>query len=374
MYQHCIFCSRALGRNESLEHFPVGRTIAFDAGKGRLWAVCPRCGRWNLAPLEERWEAVESADRLFVDTRQRVHAENIGLAHLNDGTRLVRIGRALPAEFAAWRYGRQLADRRRRYALGVAASATVGLSALSVGVTPVAAVGLLIGYGWILWDEVARRHRASEVIHLPCEAESASSRPVLRGRIAAASLVRGADDEIALNLDLRSHGGGRQDEAVTLTGADASSALGRLLRQVNPCGAGHHALSIALGMIECAGSSDAYLRQLGSQSFPLDLPGVASDLHLDRFLQLRRSVRRARQTDFPPESPVASLALEIALHEQSERQVFDGELSFLRARWQQAEEIAAIADSLAPSASVMHRLERLRSRTVPGPPSPGSSA
>lgn len=50
MYRSCIFCSGALGSNEAIERFPVGRSLAFDAAKGRLWAVCPRCARWNLAP------------------------------------------------------------------------------------------------------------------------------------------------------------------------------------------------------------------------------------------------------------------------------------------------------------------------------------
>jgi hypothetical protein len=57
MYRHCIYCSADLGTNEALENFPVGRTVAFDAAKGRLWAVCRKCARWNLAPIEERWEA-----------------------------------------------------------------------------------------------------------------------------------------------------------------------------------------------------------------------------------------------------------------------------------------------------------------------------
>src|SRR5688500_10988732 len=105
MYRTCIFCSADLGSNEVVEHFPVGGRLAFDAFKGRLWAVCSKCGRWNLAPIEERWEAVEEAERHFADARQRVQSENIGLARMRDGTRLVRIGKALPGELAAWRYG-----------------------------------------------------------------------------------------------------------------------------------------------------------------------------------------------------------------------------------------------------------------------------
>lgn len=61
MYSTCIFCHASLGANESLEHFPVGRRIAFDAAKGRLWVVCAVCRQWNLSPLDERWEAIEVA-------------------------------------------------------------------------------------------------------------------------------------------------------------------------------------------------------------------------------------------------------------------------------------------------------------------------
>ncbi|HEX8394856.1 MAG TPA: hypothetical protein VF665_21095, partial [Longimicrobium sp.] len=105
MYRSCIFCSAALGSNDTIERFPVGTTLAFDGARGRLWAVCPRCSRWNLAPLEERWEAIEDAERIFRDTRQRVQSENIGIARLRDGTRLIRVGQAVPGELAVWRYG-----------------------------------------------------------------------------------------------------------------------------------------------------------------------------------------------------------------------------------------------------------------------------
>ena len=54
MFATCIFCTRHLGTNEAIEAFPVGRRLAFDAAKGRLWVVCPSCDRWNLTPLEER--------------------------------------------------------------------------------------------------------------------------------------------------------------------------------------------------------------------------------------------------------------------------------------------------------------------------------
>src|SRR4051812_37085204 len=113
MFAACLFCNQSLGSNETFETFPVGRRLAFDASKGRLWVVCPHCERWNLSPLEERWEAIENAERLYRDTRKRVATDNIGLAKLRDGTTIVRIGEPLRPEFAAWRYGDQFGRRRR---------------------------------------------------------------------------------------------------------------------------------------------------------------------------------------------------------------------------------------------------------------------
>src|SRR5512146_3004787 len=105
MYTTCLFCHSDLGSNDEVEAFPVGRRLAFDAAKGRLWVVCRRCERWNLTPLEERWEAIEKCERRFRGTRIRASTDNIGLARLPDGLDLIRIGRALRPEIAVWRYG-----------------------------------------------------------------------------------------------------------------------------------------------------------------------------------------------------------------------------------------------------------------------------
>ena len=53
----CLFCSFPLGRNDAIEEIPVGRRLAFDQHYGRLWVICPGCARWNLTPIDERWEA-----------------------------------------------------------------------------------------------------------------------------------------------------------------------------------------------------------------------------------------------------------------------------------------------------------------------------
>ncbi|CAN5785591.1 hypothetical protein BH23GEM6_BH23GEM6_00840 [soil metagenome] len=51
------------------------------------------------------------------------------------------------------------------------------------------------------------------------------------------------------------------------------------------------------------------------------------------------------------------LALEMSLHEQSERRALEGELAELEAAWKDAEEIAAIANALPDDP-----LERIKRR------------
>src|SRR3954453_3364857 len=141
MYSTCIFCHANLGTNEAVEHFPVGKRLAFDGAKGRLWVVCRKCERWNLTPLEERWEAIEECERAFRSTRLRVSTEHIGLARLKEGTELVRIGEPQRPEMAAWRYGDQFGRRRRKRITLIAATAA------AVGVVSVAGPALgLVGY------------------------------------------------------------------------------------------------------------------------------------------------------------------------------------------------------------------------------------
>src|SRR5262245_30521346 len=108
MYATCLFCDADLGRNEILPSFPVGVRLAFDSARGRLWVVCPSCNRWNLSPLDERWEAIEECERRFRASHLRFSTDNIGLACLREGVALIRIGPALKPEIAAWRYGRLL--------------------------------------------------------------------------------------------------------------------------------------------------------------------------------------------------------------------------------------------------------------------------
>jgi hypothetical protein len=80
MYSTCLFCNANLGSNEVVEHFPVGRRLAFDATKGRLWVVCRSCERWCLSPLEERWEAIEECELAHLQVAWRQAEEIAAIA------------------------------------------------------------------------------------------------------------------------------------------------------------------------------------------------------------------------------------------------------------------------------------------------------
>src|SRR3954462_15654023 len=103
MYSTCTFCYGALGRNEVLETMDVSSRVAFDPAKGCVWAVCPDCARWNLVPIEERWEIVDECERRFRRTTLRYSSGNIGLAWLGEDLELVRVGPPLPPEIAGGR-------------------------------------------------------------------------------------------------------------------------------------------------------------------------------------------------------------------------------------------------------------------------------
>ena len=162
MYQTCMFCKTSLGANEVVEEFPVGRRLAFDEAKGRLWVVCGSCQRWNLTPLEERWEAVETCEKLFRGTTVRTSSENIGLARHPEGLELVRIGKPLRPEFAAWRYGDQFGKRRRRMLVrttGMLAAMGGGWALMGTA----GSIGILgvLAMNFAMYGEVWRQYRRS---------------------------------------------------------------------------------------------------------------------------------------------------------------------------------------------------------------------
>ncbi|UCF20394.1 MAG: hypothetical protein JSU87_03030 [Gemmatimonadota bacterium] len=319
MYRTCIYCNRKLGGNEVVERFPVGRQLAFDSEKGRLWVVCGRCRRWNLSPLDERWEAIEECERQFRDTRLRYSTENIGLARLREGLELVRIGRPLRPEFAAWRYGRQLVRRRVRRILRAVGQ--------TVWCTVTAVTGAVV-IAFYLTDENSR-------VVASVRDEHGNRLPIVRKDLKELVLEPGAGSEgwsltvpyrprekFGVILKPRAHGERRRAQ---LEGSTAIRAAGHILPRLNSFGAKMSEVKDAVALIEEVGE-------------PERLFAVAPRIAGQNRLTLMNQETR--------------LALEMVAHEESEQRAMEGELTALEVAWREAEEIAAIADRLLIPSSV----------------------
>jgi hypothetical protein len=338
MYQSCIYCAADLGTNDAVERFPVGRSVAFDGARGRLWAVCPRCARWNLAPLEERWEAMEDAERLFRDARVRAHRENIGLAKLPDGTRLVRVGRALPAERAVWRYSRLFGRRSIARVLDRAAGWLSEQSVLA-GNGP----GLAAVMGLILTDTLRKKVNlvgGARVVHRVPPIEVNRELLIRRWHLETATLAPDGRGGVELRFPYglerapRGQSVGRLvplPVATIIGGEHGRILLAKAVTVVNRAGARDTAVLDALDLLDGFRKPDEYVRWVADQQMPLSKGGFS---RLDRLEDTAVLNRRG------------ALALEMAVHEEHERRAMDGELAALREMWRQAEEIAAIADAL----------------------------
>ena len=345
MYSHCLFCSASLGANEVVEHFPVGRRLAFDAARGRLWVVCKRCQRWNLTPLEERWEAIEECERLFRDTRLRMSTDNVGLARLPEGLELVRIGKPQRPEFAAWRYGDQFGRRRRNMILGAGAAVTAGGVLLATGAY--AALSAAVPGAGLLFQlpNFYNLYRQTRKVHLRVPDAEGNLLTVRGKHLASAELYRDADAPWRLRITA--------DEGVaSLTGEPALRVTGRLLTMFNHGGGFEKDVRAAVKRLETAGGPEGLLTQIAKQglSRPPLKPVWFDQGDTGRPGALRRL-------------PLADrLALEMAANEEQERLALEGELASLEAAWKEAEEIAAIADDLLLPQSVGKWLEGVKKR------------
>lgn len=351
MYSHCIFCRQALGSNEVVESFAVGRRLAFDAAKGRLWVVCPRCERWNLSPLEERWEAVEECERHFRSTRLRVATDNIGLARLSEGLELVRIGRPERPEFAAWRYGDRFGRRRRRRML----QAGLGLGAVGIIATGGWAWGIgAFGLWYTLLKEARNSLRGDPdkvVAHLAVDGNPDLR---LKRRDLPNVFLLPSEDREPWQLAIP---GKRQEHR--LSGEHALHAAGLLLPHMNAYG----------GSVRRVQEAVRYLSELRR---PTDaFAQVAASMQKHRNATYPEHEWLAQETRFPShritdQPAVVRLALEMAAHEETERRAMEGELAFLEQAWREAERIAAIADTLGLGDRIERRLQRLRGKASTG--------
>ena len=344
MWNHCIVCATHLGENDDVEHFPVGRTLAFDSEKGRLWVTCPRCRRWNLTPLDARWEALEELEELWASAPAKVMKESIGLARLPSGTEIVRVSPDTSEEQIAWlRWGR--GERRgsvwKKVLVGSAA-AGAWLPFLSV-VPVITYVGVgSAGLGMLLWllherglggapyadphggVETLQRHDFFNAGMSPTDDDLGWSLQLPRPKIL------GKKNWWEPRLDTTEWREFRGDEAVVVAR--------RAFPMLNRRRVSKRRLTEALDLIRSAGGAGRF-------------PGRVAE-EKPRWVKFRHYPETTR------------LGLEIALFQEDERRLVAGELAGLEAAWRSSEEIAEALDELdSPT-----RWEAFRTRVLAGTP------
>jgi hypothetical protein len=260
------------------------------------------------------------------------------MARLGEGLELVRLGRPLRGEFAAWRYGDQFGRRRRRSIMYTAA----GAGALGLVVVGGAAAGISMGGGWygfsqiIRWisnERVASRFRHPEhdekikvqLKHLEKSRFVPTGRPgewelhVRYARGWSSGFSSGDGDLLVY----------RDDEAMGIAG--------RLMARANRSGGSKKTIEQAVRRVESIGHPEAFLIEATKES---------ERLRREKAGDNPKKLAKATEGSLSKLPGDIRLAIEMATHEEAERRAMEGELDTLEAAWRQAEEIAAIADDL----------------------------
>ena len=348
MYSTCLFCHSDLGANEVVEHFPVGRRLAFDAAKGRLWVVCRSCERWNLTPLDERWEAIEECEKLYRDTRLRVSSDNIGLARVREGLELVRIGEPQRPEMAAWRYGDQFGRRRKQRFLKVGLGAGAAVAVVGGAVFLGHAVGLALGGSsyWIgqhlfkgakvAYDRTTRGSPERVVARVPL-----ADGDLYHLKLRHLPWIFVAPGATADRWSLSVHEPEKKKRKLprhyhAFEGDEAFRVAGQVLPTINWEGATPDQVKYATSLLEGEGTAG------------------------DFFARSMQRIKGAQKLE--DMEPQRRLALEMAAHEEAERRALEGELHVLEAAWKNAEEIAQISDDMFLPESVTDFVEKHRKR------------
>jgi hypothetical protein len=314
-----------------VEVFPVGEKLAFDVWHGRLWVVCPTCNRWNLSPLEERWDAVASCQRLWESSNIRASSDHIGIARRKSGLWLIRVGQSSSRnELAVWRWGRRTRTRRSRGAM-VGTAAAVGAAAGVALVTPI-----VIPVALFLTAQTALIYWSGEAGLLEVERlDNAGDLTRLRKRHFINAGMNPSDDELGWSIHLEraltrkvqhpTFGEIDSQPEVLWTefkGSDALEIARKAFPMLNRRHSKESTIAEGLDLIAARGGPENYLRSAAAE--------------------------KPRWVCFKHYPEPMRLAIEMVLFEEEERRALEGELERLEDAWQQAEKIAAISDRLLP--------------------------
>mgnify|MGYP002399198079 CR=1 FL=1 len=328
MFRSCAFCNTPFDGDGGPSGLGVGRRIAFDEWKGRLWVVCPRCSRWNLPPFDDRLERIEAVARAAHAEGSRVAASTDQVSLIRWGRYdFVRVGKPPRIELATWRYGERLRNRQRER-LKVVVPLTVAAIGLGIAANVVAGGG----FGVIVWNI----HRAVDwmyvrlvgsrkvsLIESPICAHCGSVMQLRARHVQHARIVPDAHADMAVVLSCpRCHTEGAQ-----LSGIEAVQVLRQGLTYLNLKRGGRRRAEDAAREVDRVGGPDHLLRDIARRELPL------------------RALR-----------PERGLAFEMAVDERAE-------VEELERQWREAEEIADIADgTLGSSTEIEDELRRLKNR------------
>ena len=337
MFTHCLVCHTPFPSNEELEYFSTSTRVAYDAVRGRLWAVCRSCKRWSLAPIEERWEVLEELEKLVTD-RARLLSQTDNVALLRVGNLdIVRVGRANLTEEAWWRYGRELTQRKEKHNklkfIGTAAAGAAILGGWTTG-------GISWLGAWLLWENAPQQvTQAARWLRYGGSAWRGKRRCARCGQIfrniayrdrTQVILSPGSGPGDALCVTQRCPlCGDLGDGGLHLQGKEGEYVSRRLLAYHHHEGATEQRVRSATRLIEEAGS-------------PEDLTRIV--------IKEGRRLGDLQRT--------GAIALEIAANDTVEQHLLELELAEIEAHWEREEELASIIDGELTPLPFLENLRR----------------
>ncbi len=352
MHRSCLRCDRSLGANDELPNLAVGRRIAFDSNRGRVWVVCPHCQQWNLVPLDRRWEVLEDCERVAATAESRVDGHGIGIARTERGLTLLLATGVPESDIANSRYGHRLEGRLRLVKWTAAAlvllTIAIGVRVAFEGGAPIAGVfagGFVAFSFWHLWN-----HPPRPWVRVP--SGTAAPRIIPGHRLNEIRFDGNLKTAPALVIP-------RWKSQVRLAGVDAARFLAALLPKVNGVECAGASIEVALKKVAAAERGThqpAHQRKRSRRETAVEASQKSS---------ARPWERLARQTAGRPLlelAPDVRLALEMAVTEEMEQRTLAGDAVESGKQWADEEEIGAIADDLLVPDEVRARLGELTER------------
>lgn len=317
LYAHCLFCGEQFPPNPMFGPLPPGLQLAYDPERGRLWSICGRCRRWNLLPVEERYDAIDLLEHTVSGRAEEIsRTDNVAL-YRHDELQILRIGGARFIERTTWRYGRYGArlaatsgdagSERIVTVLGAAnrLHAVRGLGRITRNLDVDRALDLVrwSRFGSIAWDGRAPCRHCGSVLQ------------ELHYDISWWLYPRIAGDRLVIGVPCTRCDPWTPEKVFDVTGEDGYVALRRVLAYQLIGARKDGAIREASLMLQRAGSADRLLQEMSTGRISLWRMGTER-----------------------------TFALAIALDHLAEKRLLDQQLRGYESEWRLEEDLARIID------------------------------